>query len=721
VPHVVASSWSNAFFQAGYAVAEDRLWQMDLSRRVARGKMAELLGSDYIASDREVLQGAYTDQELQEQFDLLSPKARESITAYTRGVNAYIADATRLAKLPASYAKISAAPVNWSELDSVAISIRLWRMFGRGGAGELRDMAALEYLKNQKCKDKVLDVLDDFAWPNDVNSPTTVQDEDDPLAGNPPRFPSFSRSTTEKHIALLPRLNPFELLPAIESASNEVSTRVAQSMNVPYKTGSYAIVVSKQRSITGVPLLLSGPQMGFTNPSIAHEMSMSAPGISVSGMDVPGIPGVLIGYTPRFAWGLTSGVADIEDIFFFKSSGTDDYLYGKDTKKLKHLPFTLRVKGDEPVTVNQLRTMFGPVVFMTKSGGGYYFSRRASYWMTEMKSYDALIQLYGSQNIKDIEKSLSQATMSFNAFYATTDGEIGYRYIGAVPIRAEGLDPRFPTFASPENDWKGLVPYEKMPHVSNPKGGLLTNWNNKAVKWWPNGDTPVWGAINRVTVLRDCLQAPKLSRNSLEMAAWTIARREEMADALLPRIRKNLNTQDLGVTEKDAARYLLDFDGLFMEGSQGASIFNEFRSALQEELFKPSVGTFLSPRIFNFVIQPSLLILALDEKTAYNYLGNRTQAEVIQTAFKKSVARLAQRAGDDPSRWFYSCNKILSFGKPGVPYSNRGTYIQIIELRQSPTGMNVLPPGVAEDGPHATDQIPLSAAWLYKPMTLPVK
>jgi penicillin amidase len=479
VPNIYASSWEDAFYYSGYAVAEDRLWQLETSRRVARGRMAEVFGPDYAASDREILRTSYTDAELQKQFDGLTTRSKASLTQYARGINAYIDEAKKAGKLPAGYAKAGFAPEPWSVLDSVAITIRLWHMFGRGGAGELRNLAAYTYLLSQPCKDKALDVLDDFAWQNDPASITTVPASDDPLAQTHPKFPKPTREATAKQLAQLPKMNMLELLPGIRLAERSESTRVAMNVGVPYKTGSYAIVVGKGRSATGTPLLLSAPQMGFRTPSIVHEMSIAAPGISVAGMDVPGIPGVLIGYTPRLAWALTSGVADTEDIFFFKTDGADGYVYNGEKKKLETIRRTLKIKGAPDETITQTRTMWGPVVLSTKAGGGAVFSRRATYWMSELKAYDVVTGLYQARTSGEIMSAVAPAAMTFNLLFATVGGETGYVYIGAVPMRAEGVDARFPLPATPENDWQGIIPSAKMPRVVDPAGGLLFNWNNK--------------------------------------------------------------------------------------------------------------------------------------------------------------------------------------------------------------------------------------------------
>lgn len=111
------------------------------------------------------------------------------------------------------------------------------------------------------------------------------------------------------------------------------------------------------------------------------------------------------------------------------------------------------------------------------------------------------------------------------------------------------------------------------------------------------------------------------------------------------------------------------------------------------------------------------MLNALEGKTKFDYLAGRKPEEVIVAAFRKAVERQKTRDAD-PGKWLYRAPVINFEGEAPVPYSNRGTYIQIVELRPKPAGRNVVPPGVAESGPHSKDQIPLSRAWTFKPMTI---
>src|SRR5688572_28091977 len=160
IPHVRASDVRSAFKSAGYAVAEDRIQQMDLSRRSARGKLAEVLGTRGVASDKDALRFGYTDAEYTALLDGLPKLTKEAVTAYAEGVKGYIAKA-----------KLEVTP--WKPVDSLAIGVNLVRRFGRGGAGEIRNLLLYTYLTD-RLGAAAKKAFDDLLWQNDAASPTTA-------------------------------------------------------------------------------------------------------------------------------------------------------------------------------------------------------------------------------------------------------------------------------------------------------------------------------------------------------------------------------------------------------------------------------------------------------------------------------------------------------------------------------------------------------------------
>lgn len=694
VPVIHAKSVDEAMMWAGYATAQDRLWQMEMSRRSSRSRLSEAFGKKYLEADRQQFQQFYTQDELQAQFDHLPKKMQAWFTAYTAGVNKFIAEG----QLPPEYAQNDLKPAPWTVLDSAAITINLVQLFGRGGAGELRNYAMFKYLEGQaKVGNRALNVFDDFLWENDPKAIPTCYPEDDPVK-NPPKFPTPTPSQVMKHLSQLPEMGIFELLPGIRVVTKEENKRESERLATPFRTGSYCAVVNKANSTTGNALLLSGPQMGFTVPSIIHEISIHAPGLDVAGMDVPGVPGVMIGATPDAAWGLTTGVADTEDIYVLQSR---NQAYDVDgiKKPIKMTSVDVKVKGDEATMITRQDTEFGPIVFEVKPRF-IAFARKRVYQGRELQSYEAVAGLWNTKSKSDFEKSVRRATMNFNCFIALKSGDIGWRYLGEVPVRADQFDPRFPLPPTAAANWKGVIPFDQMPHVWNPKRGWICNWNNKPASWWSNMDTPAWGEAFRNNVLVEHLSGPaKKSPNDLERAVVRLATQSSTWNTFAPFIPKD---GPLG-----------SYNGAMTAGSNDAVLYNRFIVELRSELFARTTGNFAGADNFALVAQPDVMARALRKETKFDYLGERKAEDVVKTALER-----AQKATLDMVFVPSTIPVPASSGLAPVPYRDRGTYLQIIELGSKPSGRNVVTPGVATIGAHSADQVELARKFSFKPMVI---
>ncbi len=706
VPRITAPDKLAAYRLMGQAVAEDRLWQMELSRRSARGQLAEILGPTAVASDTAALATGYTDAELSEMFAQLPAGIRAQWNAYTDGVNDVIQARTSAGTLPKQYTDLEAQPRPWTVLDSAAVAVQLTRRFGQGGAGELRNYALVQYLRTRPAvKDQIIDVLDDLAWINDHRAPTTVSPSDDPTLREPVIF-KFTRRDSEMQLANLPPTNLFELAGALRLSVQEDLVAKAEKLAVPHKMGSYAMVVHPRVSATGNAHLLSAPQMGHTSPNIVHEISINAPDLKVAGMDVPGIPGVIIGNTPDAAWGLTSGVADLEDIFVSRLNADGTYQHQGESALLETVTFTLKVKGEPDRTITQSRTKHGPVLLKSDSSRAIY-SLKSAFWKRELSSVAYLDRLASAKNPADFTAIAQGITVSFNLFFATRTGDIGYRYCGAMPIRAAGVDPRLPTPDEERFRWQGFVSASDMPRVDNPANGIIVNWNNKPVTWWPHGDTPVWGQFFRSTEILVALPTRNVTAFDLERAAWTIARREtETSLAFMPMIRQAVLAMPSDEPNRELISQLYSFAGWSTDGSIPATLYDSTVDEIRKLIFEKPLGNFTSESLFKTVIQPTLIVDALNRKTKVRYSSEEPLA-LVQQAIRNVVSR--------PVRPFVPGSIQVPEARP-IPYIKRGTYIQITELGSILRARSIASPGVAESGPHAFDQVDLARAWIYKPM-----
>jgi len=738
VPHIFANSLRGLFYGNGYAIAEDRLAQMELYRRSARGEMAELVGQSAINADKETRIDGYTEAEREAQFARLPNELKTVFTAYAEGVNAYI-DALKknpnpallsVANFPGKFDPAHLRP--WRVTDSLAIGQMMARRFGGDQGGELRNLLLFRFLQN-KYQSNAYKLFNDIAWRNDPAAPTTIPPNADRRKWH---GKTHWTSPAGQRIAnfLLPSHMKADGVRTVLAAADILEQRARLALAKRYglmtKWGSYCIAVSKDKSATGNALLVGGPQMGFRTPQIAHEIHLSGAGIDCIGMGFAGIPGVLIGHNPYLAWSTTTGVNDQTDIFVETLNPNDPtrYQFKGEWKTMEKRIETIRVASGDPVTVEVFRTIHGPVVQIDRKNNLAY-SRMSTYWDQEIDTFRAIFRFHTARNIREFGEACAYITTSHNFFCATQEGDIGFWFCGRTPLRAPGIDPRLPTPGDGNHEWQGILPFAQQPQIINPRQGFLANWNNKPAIWWDNYDTPVWGEVFHSARIAQLLAAkPKISPEDLRNILLDIGTNDYTAQVFLPLLKAALKQYSALLTPAahTAAGYLLAWDHHATEGSVAKTIFDAWLQQVREDLFLNHFGfiQIQGKELFNTALQPSFILHVLRGKASpvpvqFNYLNGKTPAQVMAQALNKAVDKLIKERGTAISTWRYSRGWINFSPLPPIPSTDRGTYIQIVECTQPRVqGVNILPPGQSErtNSPHFSDQRELAGWFFFKPM-----
>ena len=719
VPHVFATSERALFYGNGYAVAQDRLWQMERYRRDGRGEMAEI-DPKALARDRDVRKLGYTEAEREQRFDQLTAKHQLQIKAYIDGVNAWMAEAAAAGKLPEGYTQNQIKPAPFRVTDSVAISDVMSQRFGSGGGAELRNLRYLKKLKNKFGAETSQQIFDDLMWQNDPASPTTIIASASRRAANGP--------------AAATRLKPvsgFDFseasLARAESTADLTQIRAYAEHNGLFsRWGSYAWVVAPSRSASGNAVLVGGPQMGFSTPQIAHEVHLSGAGLNIIGMGFAGIPGVLIGHNDHLAWTTTSGLTDMEDVFVEKLNPSNKYQYWFQGRwhDMERRAETIQVRDGKPEVIEVCRTVHGPVLEWEDKEPVAYSLKRA-FRGKELETMRAITGFWTARDLNEFAASAKLIWLTHNFFVATLQGDIGYWHCGRPPLRADGVDPRLPTTGTGEKEWKGVLAPEQIPYWINPKQGFICNWNNKPVGYWNNGEAPVWGAIFRVYRIAELLEArPKLTFEQIRDITIDIGLNDPNANYLKPHLLKAISTS--GTTNpqwKQAYELLNAWDNHEVEGSVAKTIFDEWLQALREAIFADELRD-LDKDLFNNITQPSLILHVLEGKKASmpvrtDFLNGKSVTQIQLEALQTALQNLAAKRGPTPALWGHIQPTINFRPLPPIPSSNRGTYIQVVELSKPIIrSVSILPPGQSEDpkSPHFGDQREMAGYWKFKPM-----
>lgn len=728
VPHVMADTIYALFYGNGYAVAQDRLWQMERNRRVARGDAAELFGQSAVAQDQATRLEGYTEEEMEAMARRLTEEGQTILQAFADGVNAYIKEATDQNKLPKGYADAGARPRPWKVTDTVAIGTMMMRRFGSvaAGGGEMRNMGLLAYLRMRN-KDTADLLLNELAWRNDPSSPVTVPPEEDPR--RPAKIdPKKDLERLRAQLAAMPNIGLDVLMRTIRVLNQDDQREFALANGLFTQFGSYALVVAPSKSATGNPILMGAPQMGFGTPHIAHEMHLMGAGINAMGMGFAGVPGILIGHTEKIAWTFTSGVADQADVYLEKinPANPDEYWHKGQWLKFEKRAEQIAVKGGQPVSMEVLRSVHGPILAVDKANN-VALAKKSSMWLQETDSLQAYTGFLRANNLQEFGAAAKWYVGSFNCFAASRDGDIGYWFCGRQPVRPESLDPRLPVWGTGEYEWLGMMPFEAMPRMMNPKQGFIVNWNNKPAVWWDNSDTPVWGAIFRMHRMIPLVKnKAKLTVDDVKRVAVDISTYDLNYDYLRPILLDAAKKQPgaLSADAKQAMRLIEAWNGYGYEGSVPKAIFDQWINSLREKIFLDDYGNLFDQNLFRTALQPSFIYYALKGRSSavpriHDFLNGKKQEEVAIDALNDACTELARQHGPAMADWRYRAGRMNLAPLGAVPYDERGSYIQVIEVgKDRMYSENILPPGQSEDpsSKHYSDQRELSGWWMFKPM-----
>jgi penicillin amidase len=696
--------------------------------------MAEMEGPKAIARDQQVRTTGYSEQELQAQFDALPKEIREAFQYYADGINDYLKEAIQHDTLPHTFAEAGIKePSPWRVTDSVSIAIMMTHRFGSHGGSELQNARIYKWLK-ERFGNEADGIFDDMFWANDPKAPTTIPDSEGTVV--PASRTRAARTALAKTAEALQlnRLNDRVLALADEEARQNAVYEYSERNRLPSKWGSYAWALSSQRTVGGSAILLGGPQMTFSTPSMAHEIHYSCSDLNVIGMGFSGVPGVLIGFNNDLAWTATSGLTDMVDIFAEKLDPDDShrYFYKGEYRNMQKRVEEIKVRGGEPRLIEIYRTVHGPVIRWDEKAGVAY-SRAASYAGNELSD---MISVYGFDHAKNLDEfaQLAQNTYTTrNYIAATADGQIGYWHCGKPPVRTQGTDRRLPIPGTGEYEWTGRVPFSQMPHLVNPKQGYIINWNNKPLRDWENGDQAEWGEIHIASRIDDLIKAhDRLTFEEARDIIQDIATYDIMAQHFKPLILSAL--ESTGATRRDArikeaAAYLQAWDNHTVDKSVGAAIARYAIVSLRDLIFydefrdmNTTFAAFGGDTALQHFMQLSIALHVLEgRKSGLNlsrdYLRGRNRDQLIVEAFRRALGQMTTEFGPQISHWKWKQGDLNLNPLPPIPNTNRGTYIMAVELsRPLFRAESMLPPGQSEspNSPHYGDQREMAGYWRFK-------
>lgn len=646
-PHIYAQNTHDLFFAQGFVHAQERFWQMELHRRMARGMLSEILGPLALDTDRATRTLGF-DRLGRADWENASVESQEVIMAYRDGVNAFLTHYPN--QWGVEFSLLRCRPAPWTVQDTMAfMRLLIWQL-SRAWHGEIARARLIQAVGKEHAAD----------WEIDY----------------PPE-------------------NPLTLPQGVEfnAIDPEGNLRGLRGPFLDNGKGSNAWAIAGQRSETGKPFLCNDMHLMLTLPGIWMENHLVAGELNVSGVSTPALPTVLVGHNERIAWGVTLAFTDCEDLYIeqFQPENPNRFLFQGQWFNAQVLSEPIHVKGrTAPHVEKVVITRHGPVI---SDVVGFPEHRVAlqSMALRPCQTLQGWLQINQAKNWDDFTAGIRLIEApNLNICYADVDGNIGYWVSGKHPIRSLGNGTIPVAGWSGEYEWSGEVPFADMPHALNPQKGYVANCNNKIVP----DDFPY-------DLGHSCMNGYRASRLSQYIESREkVGLQDFMALQIdmvcLPGQQFVKLVRDLEVSDPDA-QLALDllraWDGKLAVDSCGGAVYETARWRLVRSLLEPALGEDITDLLLGRSFNPALL-------PSHEFYGNDTQAlfriledpaswwvqnaggrqHLLESCLKKSVEWLRAELGPEQKNWQWgrihhiTLGHVMGMRKPFDKVFNRGPF-----------------------------------------------
>jgi penicillin G amidase len=615
IPHVYAQDMHDLYMTTGYLLAEDRLWQMDMLRRVTQGRLSEIFGGRFADTDL-LLRSLRFSEKSRKIISVSDSGSLEAMTAFSEGVNQFIQG--HLRNLPPEFGILKYKPEPWLPEHSLnMIGYMAWDL--KAGWSEILLQDIRKLVDSVKYKELLPDLMRE----------------------QPVVYSGFSPNA---------QTSPEQMLHGV----------LLQKLGADVLDGSNNWAVSGNKSTTGMPLLANDMHLGLNIPGIWYQMHQVVPGkLNVTGLVLPGAPLVICGHNDSIAWGMTNTYVDNLDFYeeTLNPSDSNQYMFNGAWKNFESKAETIRFSNGKQVTRLLHFTHRGAVVSPFKHFTGRVVSM---HWVGDEMSneFRSVMMLNQANNWKEFTDALKTFTsISQNVVYADKKGNIGLYCAAGVPVRKRDIAWGILPGSTDEYDWKGYVPFDELPHIFNPVSGFVASANNRTV----SADYPYhigsWYSLpsrfERITEMLS--EKPRLSvKDFIRMQAdQHSALAARYMPAMIRALQGDSSIEGITATAFDM---LKSWDYSMNMDNGAAAVFETMYLKFIHCIFADELGGKFSD--FNNVTSISRnatdQLFDNPESAWYDNVSTpqkETFEDDVRCAFKDAVSELQKEMGDNPKTW----------------------------------------------------------------------
>jgi penicillin amidase len=671
VPHISAQSAEDLFTAQGYVMAQDRLWQMDLVRRGASGRLSEIVGPATLEIDRSFRRLGLS-QAADRDAALLDPQERVNLEAFARGVNRFIDE--HRGRLPVEFVLLRYEPEHWRPADTLLVVGYMFQTLTSSWRWDLNRLDVSAKLGKERAQ----------YFYNDVSP------YDHPIVGGQVDTVPFHSANASTHIVA--NASPIISAPAIEPgvdpehpappAERSLLWNFAQDALVQFDEqirasfGSNNWVVDGTHTASGKPLLANDTHLQLGMPDIWYMAHLSMPGWNAEGFTLPGVPGIVIGHNDQIAWGFTNNGADVQDLYeeTFDPANPMDYRVNGNWVRTETRTELIKVKGAPTETLNITVTRHGPL--MARRGDtGFALKWTATEPGGLANSY---YKIQFAHNWQEFREALRDASgPGQNIVYADVTGHIGFVVGARIPMRncaawpppKSPLPSNTPCGAAPlpgdtdAYEWSGYIPFDELPQALDPPGGIIATANSRVTgPGYTHYVTSDWAPPWRTDRIYTLLGQPtkfqpddfNAIQNDIVQELNVILAKELVKSAAITHPHDDRTAQLIHLLE--------NWDGRMTTDSVQATFVERTRRALERNLLRQYVGETMP----NYPLNEVFLDRVLRERPPI-WLPSvfHTYDELLISSADLAVAELTSSTNEtDITKWVWGKHNKLSLAHP---------------------------------------------------------
>lgn len=729
VPHIYGQNAKDTYMALGYVHAQDRLFQMEMTRRVGTGTLAELLGEDLVDVDkffRTLGLPKHAEWSTEEWNKAGNSEWKTATEAYIKGVNHFIQNG----KLPIEYTLLGSKPREFTVNDIHAITGYMSFTF----AMAMKTDPLVTHMA-RKLGPEYMEVLSVHTLPEHHLIPNNYPERDE-YSG--------------------------EML-----ANNNLSA-LLEKLPVPLLEGSNGWVISGSRTASGEVLFCNDTHIGFSQPSVWYESHIEYPGFSYYGNYISGIPFGFVGHNSHHAIGLTMFENDDQDFYEEKlnPNNPNETIYGDEFRPLKTRTESINVKGEDPVTIEIKESVHGPIMNeVIPEIGKLTDNPVASWWVYTLEPTRALEATYKMARAKSLQETENAVRLihapGLNVMYGDKDGNIAWWAAAKLPLRPDHINSKiFSDGSNPADDITQWIPFEENPMSINPPSGFVASSNNQPDTlsngiFYPGYYYPGerWNRIAKTVT----------SRNDWTKDNIKTLQLESINEVQPVNVKSMLAASDRSVFDglESALSALESWEGYHDLDAIAPTIYYKWlyhtmhgmmADELEEDYFNNFIKSFL------YIRSASKLMQTEDSPwwDNVNTPQKESRKEIIQAALETTLSELQTQLGNNPEKWQWekvvvlehphplgakkpldkifnvkapavaaneeSVNKMaFTINPDGIYKVNSGPALRvIIDFANVSAGESILPTGQSGNlfSPHYSDQAEMYAHGVYRPMLM---